>query len=137
MKNYLIILLIGFMTIIQSCSEHMDLRPDTKIILSPSLFESESSLTSYSNQFYNFIDYNAIMLDNNSDNLEHISAPPAVRTTLYVKPTALGSGGWNWGNLRTINYFIENVSDHTTDPELKNKYMALGRFFRAWFYFDK
>src|SRR5690606_4224460 len=55
----------------------------------------------------------------------------------YTLPTALGSGGWSWSELRNLNYFIENVNAHTEDVELKQQNLAIAKFFRAWFYFKK
>lgn len=46
------------------------------------------------------------------------------------------SGSWNWGELRKINYFLENY-----DKELRGqataKYAGEAKFFQAYFYFDK
>lgn len=55
--------------------------------------------------------------------------------------SAAQSGGWSWGDLRNINYFINQVNKlggkkGFQDEVLKND-LGIARFFRAWFYFDK
>lgn len=47
------------------------------------------------------------------------------------------SSGWSWDNLRNINYFIENCTDEAVDEKVRNHYIGVARFFRAYFYYDK
>lgn len=50
--------------------------------------------------------------------------------------TVPGSGGgWNWGNIRRANYFLENV-DRAESSGMVDHYVGEGHFFRAWFYFE-
>ncbi|MFC0320715.1 RagB/SusD family nutrient uptake outer membrane protein [Olivibacter oleidegradans] len=119
------------------CESAFDITPETQIAESPAIFENEAGLQTFSNGFYNSLDFNSIKDDKFSDNMEHIASPPTIRTALYTLPTALGSGGWSWTELRNLNYFITNVEQYTKDEELKNRYLGLAKFFRAWFYFKK
>ena len=52
--------------------------------------------------------------------------------TLSV-PTS--GGGWNWGNVRRVNYFLENA-DKAETGDLIEHYIGEGYFLRAWVYFD-
>ena len=100
-----------------------DLSPD-------SFFSSDEELMSFSNNFYSMI-----------------SAPFAEEADLYV-PASLSEevrgarqvpnsgGGWTWTTLRNVNTMLGNL-DHCKDEAVRTKYEALGRFFRAYFYFDK
>lgn len=45
-------------------------------------------------------------------------------------------GGWNWNALRSINFLLENL-ENCKDQKVRNKYEAVARFFRAYFYFEK
>ncbi len=121
-----------------SCNDDfLELKPLTKLAESEAFWENESSIETFSNSFYNYIDRGDILADFTSDNCEHKTSPPALRRGVYSMPTALGSGGWNWSQLRNINYFIQNVNNSKLDPSVKNKHIALGKFFRAWFYYKK
>ncbi len=48
-----------------------------------------------------------------------------------------GSGGWNWENLRQINYFLNNYKKTALDPSEYNIYIGEIYFFKALEYFDK
>lgn len=99
------------------------------------IFESASGLELYSNSFYEMLPspYDGVFaIDDNSD----LVARNGVDTRFM--PNALSpvtSGGWSWGNLRNINYFIENT-ELSSVPE-KDHYLGIARFFRAYFYYDK
>lgn len=99
------------------------------------VFESASGLELYSNSFYEMLPtpYDGVFLiDDNSD----LIARQNVETRLM--PNALSpvtSSGWSWGDLRNINYFIENCENSSVAE--KEHYLGLARFFRAFFYFEK
>ena len=44
---------------------------------------------------------------------------------------------WSWTALRNINYFIVNCENSSLDKSVIENYLGIGRFFRAYFYFDK
>ena len=43
-------------------------------------------------------------------------------------------GGWDWTNVRNVNYFLENAT-RVPDGGLKEHYIGEALFFRAWNYF--
>src|SRR5699024_7619613 len=62
----------------------------------------------------------------------------------YLVPGAYDSkeaGGWSWGWLRTINYFIVNAPSQARKSGVREEaienQLGVACFFRAWFYFDK
>lgn len=99
------------------------------------VFTSESGMELYTNSFYGILpntDTGVFQIDDDSD----LVARNGVST--YLTPNALSpvtSGGWSWGDLRNINYFIQNAEQSNVSS--KNNYIALARFFRALFYFNK
>lgn len=136
MKNKVYILSI--LIFLFSCNDdYLELKPTTKIGESIEFFESESGLETFTNYFYNYIDHSKITDDFNSDNCERFTTLPTIRSADYDIPTALGSGGWSWSQLRNINYFIEKCGEANIDSNIKNQYVAVAKFFRAWFYFKK
>jgi len=121
-----------------SCStDFLELEPTTEFSESDEFFDTEEGLKAYTNGFYAYVDYDKVLEDFQSDNAEHKTIPPTIRSAYYTLPTALGSGGWNWKNLRNINYFIEKCQNSKNNEKIKQEYEAVARFFRALFYFDK
>ncbi len=57
--------------------------------------------------------------------------------TLFNAFSENNSSGWSWSDLRNINYFIVNCTDPAVPESVRNNYIGLARFFRAWFYYDK
>ncbi|MGO1595014.1 MAG: RagB/SusD family nutrient uptake outer membrane protein [Sphingobacterium sp.] len=136
MRNTATLLLI--IALLSACKDnYLERLPDTQVGESQDYFNTQSGLEIYSNSFYNYIDYNSIVSDQNSDNMEFAVSPANIRYANYTLPTALGSGGWNWTQLRNINYFIERCNASTVESSVKNEYLALAKFFRAKFYLEK
>ena len=46
---------------------------------------------------------------------------------------------WDWTGLRRINYFLDALQseDCTVSEDVKEHYLALGKWFRAWYYYEK
>ncbi|MDR2361530.1 MAG: RagB/SusD family nutrient uptake outer membrane protein [Prevotellaceae bacterium] len=102
---------------------------------SVAIFGSAKGLELYANSFYDILPgpgSGVFAVDNNSD----IVARQGV--DVRFSPNALNSttsSGWSWGDLRNLNFFIENC-EKSSVPE-KNHYLGLAHFFRAYFYFEK
>lgn len=98
------------------------------------IFNTEQGLQIYSNSFYNQFPSNAKL----ANSLSYYSALNGV--IQYLTPGGFGpeeSSGWNWNTLRNINYFISNCNSGDVPVEVRNNYIGLARFFRAYFYFGK
>lgn len=104
------------------------------------VFSSENNMQLYVNSFYKILPKanDIVRGDNIADNIARIAIPE------YLVPSAYdskNSGGWNWQNLRNVNYFIVNApkaaSTAGVDQEVVNHYLGIAKFFRAWIYFDK
>ena len=100
------------------------------------IFNNKEGLELYTNSFYEMLPSGSGI--HSSDNMSDYFARTQVPE--YLQPGAFGprqSSGWDWGHLRNVNYFIENLKTSTLDTSLTNPYLGLARFFRAYFYFDK
>lgn len=98
------------------------------------IFESASGLGLYTNSFYEMLPspYDGVFaIDNNSDLIARNGVDARFMPNA-LSPTT--SGGWSWGTLRNINYFIENAEESSVAE--KDHYLGIARFFRAYFYFD-
>ena len=100
------------------------------------VFGNENGLKLYTNSFYGmgFLPGNSISLDAMSDYLAVRAVPDFIREGGFA---ANNSSGWSWTDLRNINYFIQNCNNPAVPVSVRNNYLGLARYFRAYFYMDK
>jgi hypothetical protein len=133
MRKQHIWILLGILTII-ACKK-LDQEPESTASRS-AVFGTESGLKLYTNSFYqmDFLPRNSTSQDAMSDYL----AVKSVNN--FIRPGAFSSNlstGWTWTNLRNINYFIENCNDPAIPAAVRNNYLGIARYYRAYFYLDK
>lgn len=112
----------------------LNLTPESS--LSPgTYFAKAADLELATNRFYLLEpDYDAIDVEPSD-----LVVDKSAANSLYysnMRPVPGNGGGWSWGNLRHINYYLQN-SHNCADEAARQKYDAVARFWRAWFYFDK
>lgn len=100
------------------------------------IFNNESGLETYSYSFYNMLPSvtNGYSQDEMCDYGAVTSVNSFLRDGAYSAET---SSGWTWTDLRNINYFIENCANGKVSDKVRNNYIGLARFFRAYFYLGK
>lgn len=105
--------------------------PEAQISQKP-VFNSETGLKMYTNSFYDVFP--------NSTTIYTYSYYIALNQVIkYFTENGYSpeeSSGWNWGTLRNINYFIANCNSESVPLDIRNNYLGIARFFRAYFYFD-
>ena len=118
MKKNLYIYILSLTVIISACSEVLDLTPDSEITTA-NFFINESDFRIYSNQFYDFFPREGRgfadfvwRVDNNSDNQiqnqnGNIFAFGA--NTINDSPPIYDGGGWDFTNIRSVNFFLDNL----------------------------
>lgn len=116
-----------------SCS--MDEIPQASVD-KETVFNNENGLETYSYSFYNMLPsvtdgYN---MDAMCDYGAVTNYDDFIRKGAY---SAELSTGWDWEDLRNINYFIENCTSEAVEENVRNNYIGLARFFRAYFYYNK
>ncbi len=97
------------------------------------VFNSEQGLKMYTNSFYDNFPNTTRLLSS----LNYYIAWNGV--IQYLTPggySAEESSGWNWSTLRNINYFIVNCNSKEVPEDIRNNYIGIARFFRAYFYFE-
>ena len=133
MKAYLkyISIILGASVLFASCEDLLDKFPLDK--LSPETFLSnETEMRSYTNALYTMFPsglYSGVQ----SDDVTGRVLDDEMRGARTINS---GDSGWSWGDLRKINTFLE-YADNCKDENLRNEYIGLVRFFRAYFYFEK
>lgn len=101
--------------------------------LSPdSFFSTRSELDAFANNFYSIFPASSIF-EEESDLIIKIERADWMRDGRSVPGSG---GGWTWTSLRDFNTLIE-LSSNCQDENVRNEYIGVARFFRAWFYFDK
>lgn len=101
------------------------------------IFSSDAGLETYTYSFYNMLpsgsELNQIEVD-----LVDFGAINSINS--YITLNAYSeeiSDGWDWEDLRNVNYFIENCINESIDESIRNNYIGIARFFRAYFYYEK
>ncbi len=155
MKPSYITLFLMTVVLMFSCDDDFMERYPLDSISDQNYWKTESDLKLYTNSFYGiYIEGfdNALNLrqpygykgsaipygDLHSDNLvpQDVSTVRMVNN-LYVQPSAAGSGGWSWANVRALNYFLVNYQRATIAPEIRNIYAGEIMFFKTLEYFEK
>lgn len=140
-KIYVTIKVLGFLIIgsmATSCNDSfMDRYPIAEVSPENS-FKTARDLELYTNGFYENLPAikTIIEKDLTTDNVLYTNIPVEQRSDDRTIPSDAGSGGWSWGDLRTVNLFFDHYKQ-CTDLVARDKYEGIARFFRAWFYFDK
>lgn len=133
MKTYiLLILAIAFF----STGCEMDESPVTQTD-KDAIFSSEEGLKAYSMSFYDMFP-NATDQSIVEQSLVDYGATNTLSGfTLLNSFSENNSSGWDWEDLRNLNYFIANCTNPAVPESVRNNYLGLARFFRAWFYYEK
>ncbi|HBE41132.1 MAG TPA: RagB/SusD family nutrient uptake outer membrane protein [Bacteroidales bacterium] len=99
------------------------------------VFGSAQGLELYTNSFYTMLPNG-----NGSTTLDGMSDYLAVKTLpSFLQPafSATNSSGWDWGDLRNINYFLQYNVDPKIPADVRKNYNGIAKFFRAFFYYQK
>ncbi len=137
-KQFIYAAAIAALVNVFSCKrdELLDRSPQDKLT-EDVLFKTENDLKLYANQFYTSLPVEFSDQDSQSDN----QVPNSINSFLAGTDQVPGSGGgWSsgdWSNIRACNYFLRKNADPQLGQDIKNKYNAEVRFFRAMFYWDK
>jgi hypothetical protein len=100
------------------------------------VFGTESGLKLYTNSFYGMevLPRNSVSQDAMTDYLAVKEVPAFIRQGGYGANT---STGWTWRDLRNVNYFIENCNNPEVPENIRNNYLGIARYFRAYFYMER
>ena len=133
MKKYILMLSAAVLTL-SSCEDMLNKIPQDE--LSPdSYFRNETELQLFSNTFYNNL-LDKSPYDEQSDQyVEYTLSDEIIGGTKRIPPAT--GGGWTWTDLRKMNTLLAYAPEQCEDQAVLEKYMAVTRFFRAYFYFEK
>lgn len=130
--NFRYMILAVILLALTACEDFLTRRPKDE--LSPdTYFKTETECQLYTNNFYTIL---PVATDFYQEDDDYI-IPNSLSTKVIgnrVVPTT--SGTWNWNMLRQINFFLSR-SHQCEDNDVRERYEAVARFFRAYFYFEK
>ncbi|WP_316795778.1 RagB/SusD family nutrient uptake outer membrane protein [Pedobacter agri] len=120
-----------------SCKkDFLDRQPQTSIG-SDNFFNNEQDLKLYITNLYNFAGVGIFNDDRATDNAA-TTGNVEIKTMMVGNPgPSTITAGWDWGQLRSANYFLDNFRKAALGAEVLNHYEGLARFFRAQFYVAK
>jgi hypothetical protein len=128
----IIFLLLAAVALFSSCDLYEEPQ-DTAT--KEAIFSTEAGLRTYTYSFYNMLPSAS---DLNQSEIDLVDFGAINNINAYITKNSYSetnSGGWSWGNLRNINYFIENCTDTKVSEKVRNNYIGIARFFRAYFYY--
>ncbi|MNK22137.1 SusD family protein [compost metagenome] len=133
MKKHYIYILLACLAL--AACKKLDQKPESSAT-KDAVFGTENGLKLYTNSFYgmDFLPKNSTSQDAMSDYLAVKSVPDFIREGGFA---ANNSSGWTWRDLRNINYFIENCKNPAVPVAVRNNYLGIARYFRAYFYMEK
>ncbi len=137
-RNYFTVFLV--IVTLNSCKGLLDHEPISSIS-ADEFFDSENALKTYTNGFLTRY-LPSVETLTRGDQFSDIVV--TTQTEAFLKPgfNALTTNNWttsNWSQLHNVNYFLANIykaADYVSEPIMKH-YEGVGRFWRAWFYWDK
>jgi len=101
------------------------------------IFSSEEGLRAYSMSFYDMFPGATDQAIVEQTLVDYGATNTLSGFTLRNSYSENNASGWGWSDLRNVNYFIANCTDPAVPEAVRNNYIGLARFFRAWFYYDK
>lgn len=132
-------LLIGLGPVIMSCSDFLEKTSPSKI-LADEWFYNENSLVTYANGFLNSYTPSVASLtygDGDADYVARISQS-SFFTDSWTPNDQTGWSNSDWKGIYNVNYFLKHMRETPgVDDETLNHYEGVGRFWRAWLYFEK
>ncbi|OWW25317.1 RagB/SusD family nutrient uptake outer membrane protein [Zobellia sp. OII3] len=110
--------------------------PETEIG-AEKFFNTEEDLAIYINSLYNFPGIELYSEDEATDNMA-TTGNREIKTIMTTDASSTSiTNGWDWGQLRDVNFFLEHVGNAKVTDEIRNHYIGVARFFRAQFYMEK
>lgn len=140
MKKKLIISVVVVMitSLFHSCNDDfMDRLPQTEIGRE-NFFNTREDLQIYINGLINWVNFGStpgtIFIEDSDD--AYTTGFSEIRN-IMTQPGASSqniTAGWNWGRLRSINFFLENFRNADLSEDELNHFEGVARFHRARFY---
>lgn len=114
--------------------DFLDKYPETSLT-EENFFKNVKDLETYTYSLYDMIPFSYD--DNNSDNILYHTDGTSLESMVRGEVDADRTSKWNWESLRSVNFLLAHISNAVGDESEIKHYEALGRFFRALFYWGQ
>jgi hypothetical protein len=134
MKNLNYLIFCISVVLLASCS--LDEQPVTSLSKN-AIFSSESGIKTYMYSLYDGLPTANDIQQSEAYLCDYFAGSSPNSFILKGAFNDANEQSWSWTTLRNINYFIVNCQSSSVAASIKNNYLGIARFFRAYFYFDK
>lgn len=136
MKTKIFIPYLSAFLLLTACNDDYLERYPLSELAPETYFKTAAELQNYTNAFYSVLP-SALAIHYNTPNQGDDEARNTLAGEIQgTRTTPSSGGGWNWDELRQINFYLEN-SHKCEDEAARLQYDGVARFFRAYFYFEK
>lgn len=136
MNTYKFSLGLSLVFLFSGCNDEYLERYPISELAPENYFRTSAELQNYTNAFYAELP-DALAIHYNTPYQGDDEARNTLASEIQgTRETPASGGGWDWSELRQINFYLEN-SHHAVDEQARLKYDGVARFFRAYFYFNK
>lgn len=128
--------ILTLLLLLTACEEDYLVRLPKDAISTDDYWATTNDLKLFVNQFYtSFSDGGAwsggiFWFDTGTDDMLHNN----YSSTIAGLRTVPASGGWSYGNIRSVNFFLENYQNVDADPSSYAQFVGEAYFFRAYYY---
>lgn len=135
-KQYIIFTLLTSLLAFSCNDSYLDALPETQIS-KENFFRTEEDLNLYILNLYNYSSSGIYEADATTDNAS-TTGNNEIKNMMNSTPSSTTiTSGWDWSQLRKINFFLENFKNANLPEATLNHYEGLARYFRARFYAEK
>lgn len=129
--------IFSMLSLLGACNDkYLDRLPETAIN-NENFFNTATDLELYMTGLYNFSGLGIYQADATSDNAS-TTGNVEIKTIMAGNASAATIvDGWNWEQLRKVNFFLQHMKKAQISESEKAHYEGLGRYFRARFYVEK
>ncbi|WP_312134706.1 RagB/SusD family nutrient uptake outer membrane protein [Sphingobacterium sp.] len=136
MKTRKILPIITLFGLLTACNDDYLERYPLSELAPENYFLTAAELQNYTNAFYSELPDALAIHYNNPTQADDEARNTLAAEIQGTRETPSSGAGWDWAELRQINFFLEN-SHKCTDEAARLKYEGVARFFRAYFYYEK
>lgn len=129
-------IIIGALVAMTAAACDLDRFPIDKI--NPdTFFQTEQDLDLYAMSFYEILPEGEDVYKSDGELSDYFATSTSPTLFINGNYTALDVDGWDWEDLYNVNYFLGRANNPEIPETVRNHYIGMARFFRAWFYYEK